>query len=310
MQFSYEAVGANNTTRAVFPIAAGKAPVVTVIRGRINQISIAVTVTHTDVFGPDPPAELVNHPVLKLEKGWPFRTTYDFDWDLEVDGDEISILGDSKETPRVKRSKEGVTTLLKAKGGPKFLEIHAVSKFSQSGLKLDLPFVEGEGDIINVGGRSVTGTPVKFLCKLEAERAENKSFPKIPDGLVSAKAYFDAKNEGTLPTQSVKDVEAWVRGIKDFADGALYRAIRDGQVTLHLDGHTSRSGSKDYNKKLAESRIRAVATILKKSTNFGSGIDIVPAPKKQSGYEEKHDYRVELYFDKVKAEIAMKAGAS
>jgi hypothetical protein len=309
LQFTFEAHGMNITTKKAFSMRSGDVTTVMLKRGEINKISISVTVMHSDFLGPDPSPDLVRalSSIRSVQKGWPFHTRYDFDWDIDVSDDEILILGDPRETTAVLKAMEGVKTEFKTKGESKYLAIFGKSTFSARGLKLDLPFVEGEGEIVSIGGDRVESAPVKFVCKLDAPKAEKKTWPKIPDSMLVAKAYFDAKNEDKLPTQSIRDVESWVKEIKSFADGALFAAIRDKDVTIHLEGYTSKSGSKEYNKKLAESRIDSVARILMKSTNFGSGADLVRVPKNQSRFEEKHDYRVEMYFDKVRAEIAMKA---
>jgi outer membrane protein OmpA-like peptidoglycan-associated protein len=215
-------------------------------------------------------------------------------------------MGDPRETKEAKKVRDGVKTEFKVAESSKFLAIQATSTLSVSGLKLDLPFVEGEGDIFNVGGTS-QDAKAKFTCRLLLPNAENKTWPKVRDDLTSASAYFDAKDEDTLPTASIKDIESWVKEIKGYAGGELYAAIRDKDVTLLLEGNTSKSGSKDYNAKLANRRIDAVARILKKGTNFGGGVDLASIPKAQSKYEEKHDYRVDVSFDKVKAMIALKA---
>jgi outer membrane protein OmpA-like peptidoglycan-associated protein len=307
MQFKFEAYCFNTATKKGFPIAAGTTPTVTIKRGESNQIAIGVSVVHTDIGGPDPPKSLTNPP-LSVERGWPFQTRYDFVWDVEVEGDEISILGDPKRRKEVKKERKGVTTEFKPEGSAKYLAIHAQSTFQSKGLKLDLPFVEGEGDLtddLGLGDKSIQSEEVKFLCKLEAEKAEKKTWPKIPSSILSAKAYFEVKDKSTLPTSSVRDIEGWVKDIKNIQE--LYDVIKDSDVTIHLDGYTSKSGSKDYNKKLAKERIDAVVRLLKKDSNLGSGIDTVADPKAQSKTEEEHDYRVEVYFDKSRAETAMKA---
>jgi hypothetical protein len=44
--------------------------------------------------------------------------------------------------------------------------------------------------------------------------------------------------------------------------------------------------------------------------DLGTEIDTVSKPQSQGKTEENHDYRVDVHFDKVKAETAMKARES
>jgi len=78
-----------------------------------------------------------------------------------------------------------------------------------------------------------------------------------------------------------------------------------GAVPIWLEGYTSKSGSKDYNAKLAKRRIEAVERKLEQS--FGSNLKFVEKPKAQSKFEEEHDYRVDVSFDKSLAEKEMLA---
>jgi hypothetical protein len=312
MEFRHEAFGYNSATKQNFELVDGKSPTVTVKRGETNRISVAVTVTHTDIAGSNP-AEVLTRPPLKLQTGWPFQTKYEIRWDVEVsDSGEIVVLGDPQERKQVKDTNKRVVTELKLdfeKSNAKYLAIQAQTKFSASGLKLDLPFVEGEGELIQIGGGSFESPRLKFLCKLVAEKQkESKPWPKISRELASTEVLFEKVDKDTVPNQSIRDLKAWTNGIKAWKDDnkadLLYQVIKDGAVPIQLEGNTSKSGSKDYNLKLAKRRIEAVERVLK--TQLGSNkLAIVGVPKGKNPTEEDNDYKVDVFFIKELAEAAI-----
>jgi len=72
--------------------------------------------------------------------------------------------------------------------------------------------------------------------------------PKISRDLTSMSAYFGeptkkGKNSADLPTSSLRDLDNWVRNIKKVDE--LDDVIADGRVPVSLEGHTSKSGSKN-----------------------------------------------------------------
>lgn len=155
------------------------------------------------------------------------------------------------------------------------------------------------------GAANITDTKA-FVCALSVDpKSLKKTWPKIPRDLTKTSAYFgtDSKkgrDSADLPPSSLRDLEKWARDIEKHEE--VYAVIAEGLVPVWLEGNTSRSGSKEYNARLAKLRIDAVERVLTRA--FGSTkMRFVPKPKAQSKFEEQADYRVDVFFNKEEAEL-------
>jgi hypothetical protein len=84
--------------------------------------------------------------------------------------------------------------------------------------------------------------------------------PKAPDPLPKAPplvVLFDVNSDKTTADEGV--IRAWYRGL----DKKLRNSIEAGKTPINLLGKASATGSEEYNRKLAESRAKKVAEILK-----------------------------------------------
>jgi hypothetical protein len=124
------------------------------------------------------------------------------------------------------------------------------------------------------GGISISGSKVggkdqmeiKLILDMEQPPAPLPEPPKIPRDLLMTRAYFEKKDADKLPSGSLRDLDKWVNAIAKIEE--LDSVISGGRLDIFLEGNTSKSGSKDYNAKLAKRRIEAVERAL--NQRFGS----------------------------------------
>ncbi len=166
---------------------------------------------------------------------------------------------------------------------------------------------KGPGDIVKL--EVVLNLKMARPKKAEPPKPEPKPMPKITRDLTSTEVYFGVdtktgKGQDKLQPSSLRDLLGWAKKIKEIEE--LYQVLSNGKVDIYLEGNTSKSGSKEFNAKLAQSRIDAVERALKSQLS-SNRLAIVSVPKAQSKFEEEHDYRVDINFDKGAAESAIKA---
>jgi hypothetical protein len=172
-----------------------------------------------------------------------------------------------------------------------------------------IPFGIQKGAVtagVTIGGsKSSSSNEMELRLLLDMERPPDpvplKPVPKIPREIARTSAYFEKRGEDKLPTSSLHRLDDWAEKIGKIEE--LHEVIEYGWLDIHLEGNTSKSGAKDFNAKLATQRIESVERALNK--HFGSKVLYKRKPKDQSKYEEKNDYRVDVFFKKEDAEKAI-----
>jgi outer membrane protein OmpA-like peptidoglycan-associated protein len=226
-----------------------------------------------------------------LIKGFPLGKKFEVTWTVDVDGGKVKVFNSPKKVESKEQLTPGDECQLETDQGDS-----VVATVSCLGY--------------NLGAADDKDSKV-FVCNLQVQEekkpAPTPQIPKIPRNITKTSAYFGEPGKkgidsADLPTSSLKDLERWVKDIERIEE--LFNAIVYNGVPICLEGNTSKSGAKDYNAKLAKRRIEAVQRKLEQF--FGSSaVEFVAKPKAQSKFEEEHDYRVDVFFDKTLAEKAM-----
>jgi outer membrane protein OmpA-like peptidoglycan-associated protein len=265
-------------------ISKGKGVLKKLQDGKMHFVKLVIDARFSGPLGPNDDTIL---------KGFPLGKKFEVTWTVDVDGGKVKIFN----SPKKVESKEQLTPgdeceLKESDNGDS-----VVATVSCLGY--------------NLGAADDKDSKV-FVCNLEADKKsaptpEANQLPKVSRDLIKTSAYFGesgkkGKDSADLPTGSLKDLEKWVKDIEKVEE--LYDVIADGSVPICLEGNTSKSGSKDYNAKLAKQRIDAVERKLSQFFH-SSKVKFVAKPKAQSKFEEEHDYRVDVSFDKTLAENMM-----
>jgi hypothetical protein len=263
-------------------ISKGKGALKKLQNGQMYHVKLVIDARFSGPTGP-------NDRSIGMLPGFPFGKKFEVTWTVDVDGGKVKIFN----PPKIDESNDQLS--------PK----------DQCELK-----ESDQGDSVaatisclgyNFGTKDDKDSKV-FVCNLQVQEEKKPAppaeIPKIPRDITKTSAYFGEPGKkgldsANLPTSSLKDLDKWVKDIERIEE--LYKVLARGAVKIFLEGNTSKSGSKEYNAKLAKRRIEAVERKLEQSFR-SSDLWFDEKPKAQSKFEEEHDYRVDVFFDKAEAE--------
>src|SRR5262245_53950338 len=98
MEFQFSGEVANQTTGEKSTLTDGKASTITVRRGDTNTIVMWITASHSGERGPIPDPNSTNARLFGLEPGFPYVSTYQYTWTVDVDeSGKIYTIGTPKE---------------------------------------------------------------------------------------------------------------------------------------------------------------------------------------------------------------------
>jgi outer membrane protein OmpA-like peptidoglycan-associated protein len=230
--------------------------------------------------------------------------------DLELQYVDAPLRGSYKSEGMVKVAMAGFSsTESAAKAKKKFVRLYAVIGALETDEGLTVGYGAVSADILGGDSRGKS-IPLEIELDLDVEKApaKPKVWPKIPRDILKTSAYFgtDSKkgrDSADLPPSSMRDLQDWVRGIEKHEE--VFTVLAQGLVEIWLEGNTSKSGSKEYNERLAKQRIAAVERVLTRAFGSSTKLRFVRNPKAQSKFEEQADYRVDVFFHKEQTELVL-----
>lgn len=212
---------------------------------------------------------------------------------LDQDGVQPRMFGNPKHLGGIVVAADAKISQGKAKSPFIEVVVKIVVSRADPGVNISAGFL-GSGISRNVGAAlESVASEASYRIKFDVEKQPKKK-PDIPRDLLKRKAYFEKIAEYKVPSASLRTLDDWIGKIEKIEE--LHQVIVAGRLTIYLDGHTSKSGSKLFNADLAKKRIQSVERELNR--RFGSSkVDYNKNPKTHLTIPQAQIPFIDTYFD-------------